>query len=107
MEKMRENSIDYSQNFLKSPSLVNDLVDASSINPADTVYEIGSGTGVITAVLAERCKEVFAIEVDRGLYEKLAEKFNHADNISVVGGTFLLNLFQTHPTKCSQTYPSI
>ncbi len=44
----------YSQNFLRDQRLVRYLLDASSIGPADHVYEIGPGKGAIPAALAGR-----------------------------------------------------
>ncbi len=54
----------YSQHFLKNPRLVKELIGHTSIKPNDIVYDIGAGSGVISTVLAERCKTVIAIELE-------------------------------------------
>jgi 23S rRNA (adenine-N6)-dimethyltransferase len=45
--------IKYSQNFLKNPKLVEELLGKSSIALNDLVYEIGPGKGIITEQLAK------------------------------------------------------
>jgi len=82
-------SILYSQNFLKSSELVNHLLDKTSINVQDTVYEIGPGKGIITKELAKRAKKVIAFEKDKELYSYLIEKFKNSNNIEIHFGDFL------------------
>ncbi|MCD6226007.1 23S ribosomal RNA methyltransferase Erm [bacterium] len=82
-------SILYSQNFIRRPELVETLIETSSIGKNDVVYEIGPGTGVITAVLARFCKKVIAIEIDRRLCAFLNEKFSQTPNIEIHQGDFL------------------
>jgi 23S rRNA (adenine-N6)-dimethyltransferase len=77
------------QNFIKKPSLVNDLLDTSSISTNDTVYEIGPGTGVITKELSKRAKKVIAIEKDDILYEMLKKKFEKSDNVVLHNADFM------------------
>lgn len=79
----------YSQNFLKSPRLIETLVAKSSLGKKDTVYEIGPGKGIITSQLAKVCHKVIAIEKDRKLYESLRQKFSGINNVELVCGDFL------------------
>jgi 23S rRNA (adenine-N6)-dimethyltransferase len=65
----------YAQNFLAKAHLAARLVNESSVNPCDIVYEIGPGKGLLTKKLAMRAKKVIAIEKDRSLYVKLTKKF--------------------------------
>lgn len=48
------------QHFLRSKSLATSLVRQSSLNEQDTVYEIGPGTGILTAALAHQARRVIA-----------------------------------------------
>ncbi len=64
MAKKPRNRIALAQNFLRSSKLVRALIATSSIGPFDTVYEIGSGRGIITAELARTAHRVIAIEKD-------------------------------------------
>src|SRR3989344_4287899 len=83
-------SVIYSQNFTVNPLLVANLIEQSSISKEDVVYEVGSGTGIITSELAKRCKKVVAIEIDKNLARKLQTKFINVPNIEVREGDFLL-----------------
>ncbi len=82
-------SILYSQNFLKKPELVQHLLEKSSIDPKDIVYEVGPGRGIITEQLAFRCKKVIAIEKDQDLFLKLKHRFGQNPKIKIHQGDFL------------------
>ncbi len=89
MSAHEQNRILYSQNFFKSPSLVQHLLDKSSMQPDDTVYEIGPGYGIITLCLARYCRQVVTIEKDPRLVERLRTTFAAHPNISLCQGDFL------------------
>jgi len=65
------------QNFLKSKSVVIDILNASKLNSNDTVLEIGPGKGVLTEELLKNVQTVIAIEKDDTLIEYLKEKFSY------------------------------
>jgi 16S rRNA (adenine1518-N6/adenine1519-N6)-dimethyltransferase len=50
----------------------------------DTVIEIGAGTGLLTAELAERARRLIAVEVDERLADILRQRFGRRDNVSIV-----------------------
>jgi 23S rRNA (adenine-N6)-dimethyltransferase len=77
------------QNFLRSRKLVRSLLDAASITPADIVYEIGPGRGIITAELAQVALRVVAIEKDRTLACELHKKFQDVSNVRIIAKDFL------------------
>jgi 23S rRNA (adenine-N6)-dimethyltransferase len=83
------NSIRYSQNFLKEKGLIEQLVGNSSLTNDDTVFEIGSGKGIITGVLSSCCRSVTAIETDPSLVGELKRKFQTASNVQVQQADFL------------------
>src|ERR671910_3885286 len=85
----RHHRIAYSQNFLRSPRLVDRLLDCSGITGDDLVIEVGPGRGVITERLAARCRQVLAVEQDRFLVEELRVQFAHAPNVALFAGDFL------------------
>lgn len=72
------------QNFLLDEGLLNALLDAAAVDGADRVLEIGPGAGVMTALLARRCREVVAVEVDAGLLPVLHDVLDGIDNVRVV-----------------------
>lgn len=77
------NSHALGQNFLMDEQLLNGLLDAASVGPEDRVLEIGPGPGVMTALLARRCKCVVAVEVDRGLEPVLSDVLAGMENAEV------------------------
>jgi len=89
MSNQNNFQIEYSQNFLRNPKLVERLVSKSSIGPHDVVYEIGPGKGIITEQLAKQSAKVIGIEKDRELYKKLHQKFIKTDKIEIRYGDFL------------------
>ena len=63
------------QHFLKSQSIVSDIVNAGNINTNDIVLEIGPGKGILTEKLLSCAGKIIAVEKDKELVEYLKEKF--------------------------------
>ncbi len=65
---MRNNKIrpnfTYGQNFLVDDEVLNEIVEAAEVTPADTVLEIGPGIGNLTRLLCERAGFVLSVEKD-------------------------------------------
>lgn len=83
------NRIKYSQNFLKSSNLVENLLSKSSVGKNDEVLEIGAGQGIITQQLLKKARKVIAFEIDSNLAHKLTERFPNVGLIEVVNQDFL------------------
>ncbi len=62
------------QNFLKSKSVVKDIVNASKISEK-IILEIGPGEGMMTEELLKDAKQVIVVEKDHRLIPILEEKF--------------------------------
>ena len=77
------------QNFLLDEGLLNALLDAAEVGGDDFVVEIGPGAGVMTALLADRCREVLAVELDRKLEPVLQTVLAGHDNARVVFQDFM------------------
>lgn len=85
-----------SQNFIKDPFVVKELVLASSIGSNDLVVEIGPGRGIITRELISRAHEVVAVEKDLELFQRLVHNFQDTKNLKLINRDFLTwNLPQT------------
>ena len=84
------------QNFLVDRGVVQGIVDAAELSPADTVLEIGPGIGTLTQGLAETGARVVAVELDKKLPAVLAETLKGYDNVTIVPGDILkLNIMET------------
>ncbi len=102
---MPRRSIRYSQNFLKSPSLVSALLDTCGLCADDVVYEIGPGKGIITEQLARRCKRVVAVEKDPCLAILLLRRFAERSNVTISQGDFLEYCLPRTPYKVVANIP--
>lgn len=95
----------YSQYFLRSPQLIKELIGHTSLKPGDTVYDIGAGSGVISSVLAGRCKEVIAVETEPRMAGKLRENMAAYPNVTVVEADFLTMQLPKTPYKVFSNIP--
>ena len=77
------------QNFLLDEGLLSALLDAAELGPGDDVLEIGPGAGVMTALLADRCRSVLAVELDRALAPVLDAVLAGKENVRVVFQDFM------------------
>jgi 23S rRNA (adenine-N6)-dimethyltransferase len=70
--------------FLRDRSLVRQLVRASGASPGALAFDLGAGTGVITAALAVTGARVIAVERDRRLADRLRSRFDGNPRVRVV-----------------------
>ena len=59
-----------------SPKVEGRLLDALKIQKNETVLEVGTGSGYLTAVLSKLCQSVTSIEIDETLSQGAQEKLN-------------------------------
>ena len=57
----------FGQHFLHDPRILEKIVDALELQPADCVVEIGPGEGALTRLLLAKTPNVETIEIDRDL----------------------------------------
>lgn len=72
------------QNFLINPAVCPKIAELGGAKPGVCALEIGTGVGVLTKELAERCDKVIAIEIDTSLKPILEETLADYDNIEIV-----------------------
>jgi 16S rRNA (adenine1518-N6/adenine1519-N6)-dimethyltransferase len=72
------------QNFLVDDSARHAIVDALGDLSKRTVIEIGPGHGAITDILAGRCRQLIALELDRGLAAKLTFRFRDQPQVKIL-----------------------
>ena len=74
----------FGQNFLIDTHILEKIIDSAEITEDDCVLEIGPGIGTMTQYLAERAREVIAVEIDKALIPILADTLSEYDNVTVI-----------------------
>jgi 23S rRNA (adenine-N6)-dimethyltransferase len=77
------------QNSLADPYLAARLVSLARLGAREVVYDLGAGSGALTAALARRSARVIAIERDPALARRLRRRFHDAPNVVVREGDIL------------------
>lgn len=72
------------QCFLCDPNILEKIVRIAGVRDTDTVVEIGSGIGVLTAIIARTARRVVALEVDSRLVEVLREELGDLGNVEII-----------------------
>jgi 16S rRNA (adenine1518-N6/adenine1519-N6)-dimethyltransferase len=74
----------HGQHFLIDLNLLRLLVDRAALGPRDVVLEVGTGSGSLTAVLAERAGHVVTVELDPRLYQLASEELAKFSNVTML-----------------------
>ncbi len=77
------------QHFLVDRGILRSIAAAADLTSADTVIEVGPGTGLLTAELCTLAGEVIAVELDPRMVDMLRESLKGVDNLTVVQGDIL------------------
>ncbi|HQL55277.1 MAG TPA: 16S rRNA (adenine(1518)-N(6)/adenine(1519)-N(6))-dimethyltransferase RsmA, partial [Phycisphaerae bacterium] len=85
------------QNFLIDLNLMRKVVAGGEVQPADTVLEIGAGTGSLTELLLQRGARVVAVEIDRGLQGVLRARLGEHPRFTLVQGDALGGKHRVNP----------
>ena len=72
------------QNFLVDRNYIRKIVSIAEILPTETILEIGPGHGLLTRELAQRARQVIAIELDRELYDILQKNLSELENLKLI-----------------------
>jgi 16S rRNA (adenine1518-N6/adenine1519-N6)-dimethyltransferase len=72
------------QNFLVDDAARHAIADSLGDVAERTILEIGPGHGAITSILAERCRRLIAIEIDRALAAELRFRFRELPQVEIV-----------------------
>ena len=72
----------FGQNFLVSPGVIRNIVEAISPRPDERMVEIGPGLGALTEPLLARLGRLDVVEIDRDLAARLRQGFP-ADRLTV------------------------
>ena len=85
------------QNFLIDLNLVDLIVRTAELDRTDAVLEVGTGTGSLTARLADVAGTVVTIEIDRSLQPVAKEVVGERPNVTFVFGDCLAKKNELNP----------
>lgn len=74
----------YGQNFLVDSHVLEKIVASAGITQEDCVLEIGPGIGTMTQYLAEKAREVIAVEIDKNLIPVLKDTLSDYSNVTIL-----------------------
>ncbi len=77
------------QNFLSDDAVLSRIAEISEAGPDSSVLEIGPGLGTLTRHLAQRAKQVVAVELDQNLIPVLKKELKDCPNVAIVQGDIL------------------
>jgi 16S rRNA (adenine1518-N6/adenine1519-N6)-dimethyltransferase len=77
------------QHFLTDEAIPGIIIEAAGLTENDTVLEIGPGLGILTDRMAPLVGDLYAIEIDRVLANKLKQKYSNRDNIHIINADVL------------------
>ena len=77
------------QHFLSDPNIRSRIVEACQLKSDDVVLEIGPGLGVLTRDIASRVQQIYAVEKDAQLCQKLQSLAELTPNVKVIPGDIL------------------
>jgi 16S rRNA (adenine1518-N6/adenine1519-N6)-dimethyltransferase len=87
----------WGQNFLIDQNILQFIVRSAELSRNDIILEIGSGTGSLTRLIAEKAGHVFAVEMDRKLFEILGETLQDCNNVTTINKDILKSKHHIHP----------
>jgi 16S rRNA (adenine1518-N6/adenine1519-N6)-dimethyltransferase len=88
LERFREMGIRpatrHGQNFLIDLNLVELIIESAQLTSDDVVLEVGTGTGSLTQMMAERAAAVVTAEIDAHLFELASEQLIDLPNVTML-----------------------
>src|SRR5688572_11084700 len=86
----------HGQNFLIDLNLIDLLIRTADIGPQDVLLEIGTGTGSLTARMAQQAAAVVTVEIDRHLHLLASEELIDVPNVTMLHQDALRNKNNLH-----------
>ena len=87
----------WGQNFLIDQNLLQFIAKTAELSRNDVVLEIGAGTGSLTRLLAQKAEHVFAVELDRKLFQILEETLKDYNNVTLINKDILKSKHHIQP----------
>jgi 16S rRNA (adenine1518-N6/adenine1519-N6)-dimethyltransferase len=90
------------QNFLIDLNVLDVMVQAAGLDQSDLVVEVGSGTGSLTARLADAAGGVLSVEIDSAFFALASEILEERDNVVLLHADALRNKNEINPELFDQ-----
>jgi 16S rRNA (adenine1518-N6/adenine1519-N6)-dimethyltransferase len=90
------------QNFLIDLNLLDFLINSAELSRADLVLEVGTGTGSLTARLAQHAGAVLSVEIDRNFHELARDAVAGPEHVRLLLADVLRNKNHLNPEVFSQ-----
>ena len=74
----------FGQNFLVDANIVRKSLELADVSEGDSVVEVGPGLGTLTGALLEKGAKVYAVELDKRLYNYLLDHFKNNENLDLI-----------------------
>ena len=85
------------QNFLVDLNLIDFIVKHGELTRDDMVLEVGTGTGSLTAALADQAGAVLSVEIDAAFHALVQETLGHEAHVQFFHGDILHNKNHINP----------
>src|SRR3972149_4879487 len=79
----------FGQNFLVDQNILRFIVNTAQLCADDVILEVGTGTGALTFLLAQKAQMVFSVELDTGLFKLASEVLQSYRNIRLINKDIL------------------
>ncbi len=89
------------QNFLIDLNLLDLIIRTAELSRDDLALEVGSGTGSLTALLAQHAGAVLSVEVDPAFFALTSEAVAGRDNVTLIHADILKNKNELNPEVLS------
>lgn len=76
----------FGQHFLNSTSIAQSIVSEAEITKSDTVFELGTGLGILTPLLCDKAKKVISVDADEQLIKNAKTNFSDYENLDLKFG---------------------
>ena len=87
----------FGQNFLIDLNLVNMIADSANLTEQDIALEVGTGTGSLTGLIAQKAGRVITVEIDQNLWQLAQEELAGFNNITFLQQDALRNKNNLNP----------
>lgn len=74
------------QHFLNSNSIAQTIVTEAKISKKDTVFELGTGLGILTPLLCKKAQKVISVDADENLIKNAKSELSEIGNLVLESG---------------------